>query len=108
MLIHTVFFWLKPGLSAAQRADFRRGVESLGAIASVERAYLGPPAPTPARAVVDASVSRGLTVIFRDAAAHEAYQIDPVHRAFVAQFQDRWIRVQVYDFETAGAPKPAP
>jgi hypothetical protein len=98
MLIHTVFFWLKPGLTGAQRAEFRRGVESLRAISHVDQAYVGTPAPVPARAVADQSFSVGLTVICRDAAAHDAYQADPIHLAFVAKFRSRWTRVQVYDF----------
>ncbi len=102
MLIHTVYFWLKPGLTEAQRAEFRRGVESLAAIGHVERVYLGPPARTPPRPVVDQSFSVGLTVICRDTAAHDAYQSDPVHLAFVAKCQHLWTRVQVYDFESAG------
>jgi len=43
MLVHTVFFWLKPELTQAQRAEFRRGVESLAAIPHVERVYVGAP-----------------------------------------------------------------
>ena len=35
MLIHTVFFWLKPELTEAQRADFRRAVEGLKAIETI-------------------------------------------------------------------------
>lgn len=106
MLIHTVYFWLKPGLTAAQRASFRRGVKSLGTIAHVERFYLGPPARTRPRPVVDHSFSIGMTAIFRNAAAQDAYQVDPIHRAFVARFERRWARVRVYDFEAAGAPEP--
>jgi hypothetical protein len=48
--------------------------------------------------VADQSFSVGLTVICRDAAAHDAYQADPIHLAFVAKFRSRWTRVQVYDF----------
>ena len=36
MLVHTVYFWLKPELTAAQLADFRKGVESLGGIKAVK------------------------------------------------------------------------
>ena len=104
MLIHTVYFWLKPGLTEVQRAEFHRGVETLGSIAHVERVYLGPPARTPPRALVDQSFSLGLTAVFRDAAAHDAYQVDPVHLAFVARCQHLWTRVQVYDFEESGVP----
>jgi hypothetical protein len=99
MLIHTVFFWLKPELTAAQRAEFRRGVETLAAIQHVDVVHVGAPAATPDRPVVDKTFAIGLTVICRDVAAHDAYQADPVHQAFVARFQHYWTRVQIYDAE---------
>ncbi|HWL14776.1 MAG TPA: Dabb family protein [Opitutus sp.] len=99
MLVHSVYFWLKPELSDAQRADFRRGVESLAGIKSVEKVYVGTPAATPKRAVIDDSYSVALTVLCRDLAAQDAYQIDPIHLAFVEQFKTFWTRVQIYDSE---------
>jgi Stress responsive A/B Barrel Domain len=97
MLIHSVYFWLQPGLTAAQRAEFRRGVESLAAIKSVERVHVGTPAGVPDRPVVDKTFDFGLTVVCRDVAAHDAYQADPIHRAFVARFSSDWTRVQIFD-----------
>jgi len=99
MLVHTVLFWLKPDLTAAQRSDFRRGVETLATIRHVEKVYVGAPADTPDRAVVDRTFAVALTVVCRDAAAHEAYQNDRVHLAFVARFSTCWTRVQIYDAE---------
>jgi hypothetical protein len=47
MLYHCVYFWLKPELTAAQRADFRRnGVESLAGIKAVDKVSVGAPAAT--------------------------------------------------------------
>ena len=99
MLIHTVLFWLKPELSGAQRADFRRGVESLAAIKHAVQVYVGSPAATPDRPVVDKTFAVALTVICRGVDAHEAYQVDPIHLAFVAKFSSYWSRVQIYDAE---------
>lgn len=99
MLIHTVFFWLQPELTAEQRAEFRRGVETLGTIKGIEKAYVGVPAPVPSRPVVDKSFAVGLTVICRDVAVHDAYQQDPIHLAFIEKYRSWWTRVQVYDFE---------
>jgi oligopeptide/dipeptide ABC transporter ATP-binding protein len=42
MLVHTVFFWLKPELTAEQRADFRRGVESWRPSAPPKRSTSAP------------------------------------------------------------------
>ena len=97
MLIHTVYFWLKPELTAAQRADFRRGVESLGGIKVVEKTYVGAPAATGKRPIIDDSYSVALTVVCKDIAAHDAYQVDPIHLAFVEKFKTFWVRVQIYD-----------
>jgi hypothetical protein len=97
MLIHAVYFWLKPELTEAQRAEFRRGVESLAAIKHVDEVHVGAPAAVPDRSVADKTFTVGLTVVCRDVAAHDAYQVDPIHLAFVARFQRYWTRVQVYD-----------
>jgi hypothetical protein len=97
MLVHTVYFWLKPELTAAQRASFRKGVESLGGIKAVDRIYVGTPAATEKRPIIDSSYSVALTVVCKDVAAHDAYQVDPIHLAFVNTFKTFWTRVQIYD-----------
>jgi hypothetical protein len=97
MLIHTVFFWLKPELTEAQRTEFRRAVETLGGIKAVEKIYVGTPAATEKRPIIDSSYSVALTVVCKDVAAHDAYQVDPIHLAFVAQCKTFWSRVQIYD-----------
>jgi hypothetical protein len=97
MLVHTVYFWLKSELTAAQRAEFRRGVESLGGIKAAEKVYVGTPAATEKRPVVDDSYAVALTVVCKDVAGHDAYQVDPIHLAFVATFKTFWTRVQIYD-----------
>lgn len=97
MLYHCVYFWLKPELTAAQRADFRRGVESLTGIKAAAKVAVGAPAATERRPVVDASYDVALVVICQDVAAHDAYQVDPIHLAFVEKFKTFWSRVQIYD-----------
>ena len=99
MLVHTVYFWLKPELTPAQRADFRVGVESLAGISAVEAVYVGTPAATEKRPVIEDSYSLALTVLCKDLAAQNAYQIDPLHLAFVNTFKSFWTRVQIYDAE---------
>ena len=97
MLIHTVYFWLKSDLTFEQQTSFRRGLESLGKIATVEQLYVGTPAPAPKRPVVDDTYSFAITVVLKDLAAHDAYQTDPIHLAFIANCKALWTRVQVYD-----------
>ncbi len=97
MLVHNVFFWLKEGLPCADIAAFREGLETLGGIPSVEAVYVGAPAPVAVRPVIDNTFTFGLTVLFADIAAHDAYQEHPLHRAFLDRFASCWDKVLVYD-----------
>jgi hypothetical protein len=97
MLVHSVYFWLRPELTPAQRADFRAAVEKLGDIKVVEKIHVGTPAATPKRPVIDDTYSIALTVVLADLAAQDAYQIDPVHVEFVRRYQPSWTRVVIYD-----------
>jgi len=99
MLYHCVYFWLKPELTPEQRAEFRRGVESLQGIKSIVRATIGVPAKTTLRPVIDASYDVALIVECANVAAEAAYQVDPLHLAFVENFKTFWTRVQIYDSE---------
>ena len=98
MLVHTVVFWLRPDLNVEERAAFLHdGLESLRPIKSVRALYVGSPAPVAPRPVVDASYDFALTVLFDDLEAHNAYQADPLHLAFINRFKSSWARVQIYD-----------
>lgn len=97
MLVHSVFFWLRPDLGDDERAEFRAGVDSLTTIQSASAVYVGIPAGTEQRPVIDFSYDVGLTVLVEDVAAHDAYQIDPIHTAFVERFSTYWDKVQIYD-----------
>lgn len=97
MLIHSVFFWLKPELTEARRAEFRRGLESLAGISSLQSLHIGTPAPLPPRPVLDATYTFALTGVFQDVAGQTAYQTDPLHLAFLERFRGDWIKVQIYD-----------
>ncbi len=97
MLIHAVYFWLKPGLAAGDEQRFARGLRALAAITTVRRSFVGTPAATGERAVVDASYTYALTVFFDDVAGHDAYQVDPIHDRFLAECSPLWREVRVYD-----------
>jgi hypothetical protein len=98
MLVHAVFFWLKPDLTADQRARFVTGVNSLLSISSVVHGSVGTPASTD-RPVIDRTYSYGLLTVFKDLEGHDTYQVDPIHLAFISACKDYWTRVQIYDFE---------
>ena len=57
------------------------------------------PAGVPDRPIIDKSFSVAITVICQDLAAHDAYQVDPIHLAFIASCKQFWARVQIYDAE---------
>ena len=97
MLIHTVLFWLKKELAADQVAQFRQGLGKLQDIQSAEAVYIGTPADTPQRPVIDGSYDYCLSVILQDIPAHDAYQADPLHQEFIANFKDSWDAVKIYD-----------
>lgn len=96
-LIHNVFFWLREDLTAEEEAAFLEGVKSLGTVNTVRAIYIGPPAPTEARDVVDNSFSYALLVHFDNIEGQNAYQVDPIHLKFVEDHEDKWTRVRVYD-----------
>jgi hypothetical protein len=99
MLIHSVYFWLKADLTPAERTNFRAEVKKLSAIKSVDKIYVGGPASIPERSVTDRSFSVALTLVFRDGPAHDAYQVDPLHLAFVEGNKESWTKVLIYDSE---------
>ena len=97
MLIHTVIFWLKEGLTQEDKDLFFEGAKTLSTIESVEQSYMGTPADTTKRPVVDNSYDCAITVCLRDLAAHDLYQADPIHLAFIEKCGHLWERVVIYD-----------
>ncbi len=97
MFIHSVYFSLPDSFSPADGAAFEAALHGLTAIEGALHAWAGPPVAS-ARPVVDGDYSFGLTVVFKDAAAHDAYQTHPTHQAFLARYAPRWNRVRVFDF----------
>lgn len=96
MFVHTVFFWLTHPESQSDRDALHAGLESLKGINHITAAYVGKPADT-RRPVIDHTFDFSLTLVFADRAAHDAYQVHPVHLEFVAECAHLWNRVQIYD-----------
>lgn len=96
MFVHSVYFWLKPDLAPAQRTQFAAGVRALGAIESVEHAYIGVPAATD-RPVIESGYDQALVLVFADQAAHDDYQVHPVHDRFRAECGGFWTTVRIFD-----------
>ncbi|PYF72587.1 Dabb family protein [Pedobacter nutrimenti] len=96
MIAHHVLFWLQAGTTEAQKAAFRGGLQSLEKIESIKSFHVGVPAPIE-RAVVDTTYTFSLVLFFEDLAAHDAYQVDPVHKAFLDEFRVLFEKVIIYD-----------
>ncbi|MDB5440118.1 MAG: hypothetical protein JWM33_2545 [Caulobacteraceae bacterium] len=96
-LVHHVFFWLKNPGSAADRASVIEGLNTLRAIPEIRQLHLGVPAPTERRDVIDDSWDVSEIMIFDSAADQNAYQIHPIHEAFIDKYGHLWDHVVVYD-----------
>ncbi len=96
-MAHTVYFWLQEGLSAEERQQFEAGVRQLSGAPTVKRLFLGGPASTPSRGVVDNSFDYNLVLWFDDVAGHDAYQVSPTHLKFVEDHEAKFDVVKVMD-----------
>ena len=96
-MAHTVYFWLQDSLTQADRESFEAGVRSLEGAPTVRRLFLGKPAATPSRGVVDNSFDYTLVLWFDDVAGHDAYQVSPTHLKFVEDHEAKFKEVRVYD-----------
>jgi hypothetical protein len=96
MFVHAVFFWLKPDLTAQQRAAFKQGLQSLTTITTVRNAHIGVPAPTN-RPIIERSYSYALSVSFDDEGGHDYYQQVDIHDRFRQACSTFWSKVVIYD-----------
>jgi len=97
MLVHTVFFYLKPEVTEAEKKDFLEGIHMLKEIPTVRGFYVGTPADTPDRPVIIKSYGAALTVIFDDVEGHNVYGPHEIHDAFIAKYNHLWEKVTVFD-----------
>jgi hypothetical protein len=96
MFVHAVYFWLRDDLTPAERDRLDAGLRALRAIEGVREGYIGVPAPTD-RPVIERGYSRALVLVFPDQAAHDAYQVHPVHDRFREECGGLWTTVRIYD-----------
>ncbi len=93
-MIHQVYFWLHEGQDPE---DFKKEASVLGKCKTVGDFYIGTPAPTEAREVVDHSYQVACTLFFESIEDQNVYQSDPTHLAFIEKNSTKWKKVQVYD-----------
>lgn len=99
MFIHSVYFWLRKDLSAADEQQFDAGVRSLCQIEGVRDCYIGVPASTD-RPVIERGYSRALVMVFADEGAHDEYQVHPIHDRFRNDCARFWSNVRIFDSVT--------
>jgi hypothetical protein len=97
MVVHHVFFWLKNSSSKEDLAKLITGLQTLKKISTVRNIYIGVPAATEDRTVVDSSYSASELLFFDDLAGQKTYQDDPIHQKFIADCSHLWEKVIVYD-----------
>lgn len=96
LFIHQVYFWLKNPGNEADKVKLIEGLNKLAAVKSIKDYHLGVPAGS-GREVVDGSFAISWLTVFKDKAAQDAYQIDPIHLRFVEDYSHLWSKVIVYD-----------
>lgn len=96
MIAHHVLFWLKDDTTEAQKEAFLGGLKSLENIEVVKSYHVGTPAPIE-RAVVDTTYTFSLILFFEDLAAHDVYQVHPIHKSFLEEFRVFFEKVVIYD-----------
>ena len=96
MFVHHVYFWLKNPQSKEDKAKLVAGLEKLSKVKNIDMFHIGQPAGTN-REVIDTSYSVSWLLIFKDKAAQDAYQVDPIHLKFVEECSSLWQKVLVYD-----------
>lgn len=98
-IVHHVFFWLKNPSSKEDKQKLIAGLETLRKIKTVKQLFIGVPAATEKRDVVDNSFQVSELMFFDDLAGQKAYQDDPLHKKFVADCGHLWEKVLVYDVQ---------
>jgi hypothetical protein len=99
-VIHHVFFWLKNPSSQEDLDKLLKGLQTLKKIETVREIYIGLPAATEQRSVVDGTYQVSELLFFTDLEGQKAYQDHPVHKKFVEDCSHLWEKVIVYDSVT--------
>lgn len=87
VLVHHVHFWLK---NKADVPAFLEGLKTLEEIEGVNYIHIGVVGDTHG-AKVDRTYDASLLTIFDDVAAHDIYQIHPIHQAFLTNYVKEYV-----------------
>lgn len=98
-VIHHVFFWLKNPGSKEDLDKLLAGLQTLRKIKVIKQMYIGVPASTEKRDVVDNSYAASELMFFDNLTDQKSYQDDPIHQKFIADCSHLWEKVVVYDVQ---------
>jgi hypothetical protein len=96
VFVHHVFFWLKEPGNIMLASRFEKALKDLVTIGAITSYQLGKPAET-RREVIDSSYQYSLLTVFNNRAAHDEYQVHPVHDLFRKIADELCSKVIVYD-----------
>lgn len=99
-LVHTVYFWFHDDVSEAEYENFSDELKKLKEIDKIMHGWIGIPAATEERGVIDNTYDYSITFVFEDEAAEHEYQVHPDHLEFVETNSHLWKNVVVYDAVT--------
>jgi hypothetical protein len=97
MLAHIVFFTLKDHSPEACQRMVAACQNHLTAHPGTIHFSAGLRAPQYQREVNDRDYHVGLHLVFESHEAHDAYQVHPRHKQFIAENKDNWAKVRVFD-----------
>jgi hypothetical protein len=97
LLVHNVFVELKDDTAAARQKLIDDCHAYLAPIPGIVAFAVGPRDAGLDREVNDLEFDIGLTIVFRDRAAHDLYQPHARHQEFIARNKDNFARVRVFD-----------
>ena len=96
-IIHSVYFWLKKGLTTSERKEFLKFFQALKDIPVAKTLTFGKPAPTTTRDVTDNTFDYNLIITFEKLEDINVYETHPEHLKAAEKYSRYWERVQVRD-----------
>jgi hypothetical protein len=103
MLAHNVYFTLKERSETSVQHLLAACKKYLPAHDGILFFACGTREPELTRAVNDLEFDVSLHIVFETKAAHDAYQLAPLHDNFVSECRDNWAKVRVFDSAVHGA-----
>ncbi len=101
MLAHFVAFALKDNSPAAVKQQLDLCHKYLKDEPGTVFFAVGTRTPDLLREVNDKQFDVALTVVFKNRAAHDAYQTAPKHLKFIEESRPNWAQVRVFDLDAA-------